>query len=282
MATHHIHATIKKLLKLSNQQLADMFNMDGQEARKDLLERQAKGELLVGSENCEGFDPIKGCPGHESDSTLKVRYDELKAKYEAILATADGHSSQTENVWQSGYAAGHDTGYERGKREAEQDVIHQKKETVEEEWESFWKEIVNNDDGTINIEQVKKELADFSFVMEQVPKIYCHITGDKMSKVTYHADDVIREADNHYRQCFEEDQTEDKCRVNAEYLCTFKDFDQWVNKASSWIAGHRKGTVICIDDAGNLCLIGEDFMAARDFKLFPVKAYRMIKTIEAV
>lgn len=52
----------------------------------------------------------------ESEDDLQVRYDELKAKYDAILATADGHSSQTENVWQSGYAAGHDAGYEKGKK----------------------------------------------------------------------------------------------------------------------------------------------------------------------
>lgn len=75
---------------------------------------------------------------------------------------------------------------------------------VEEIWESFWKPIVSNEDGTINIEQVKKELADFSFVMEQVPKVYCHITGDMMSKVMYRADDVIRMADDHFNEQLKE------------------------------------------------------------------------------
>lgn len=81
------------------------------------------------------------------------------------------------------------------------EVIHEHSDKpVQEIWESFWKPIVSNEDGTINIEQVKKELADFSFIMEQVPKVYCHITGDKMSKVMYRAKDVIRMADDHFNE----------------------------------------------------------------------------------
>jgi hypothetical protein len=45
--------------------------------------------------------------------TCQMNYAALKNKYDNILATADGHSSQTENVWQSGFAAGHDVGTER-------------------------------------------------------------------------------------------------------------------------------------------------------------------------
>lgn len=43
----------------------------------------------------------------------KVRYDELKERYDNILATEDGHESKTENVWQSGFATGHEAGYEK-------------------------------------------------------------------------------------------------------------------------------------------------------------------------
>lgn len=123
MATHHVHASIDGLLKLSNQKLAEMFNTNGAAVRLDLKLQKGKGHLYIGSENCEGFDPVKGCPGHENEDTQQDQYDELKAKYDAILATADGHSSQTENVWQSGYAAGHDVGYERGKRETRSGAV---------------------------------------------------------------------------------------------------------------------------------------------------------------
>jgi hypothetical protein len=39
---------------------------------------------------------------------LQQDYDFLKLKYDNILATESGHESKTENVWQSGYAAGHE------------------------------------------------------------------------------------------------------------------------------------------------------------------------------
>lgn len=236
MATHHVHTSIASLLNRTDDELSSMFNMDGQEARKELLERQANGELLVGSENCEGFDPIKGCPGHEENKypiggyapgnylckccicSCEFQGDKRAVQCEPCAEKAVGNlkdddqiianqmagMSIEEAIFQAGFTRGHNVGYERMKREAEQGVIHQRKDTVEEEWESFWKEIVTNEDGTINIEQIKKELADFSFVMEQVPKVYCHITGDAMSKVIYKAEDVIRVADDHFNKSLKE------------------------------------------------------------------------------
>ena len=61
----------------------------------------------------------------------------------------------------------------------------------------FWKDIVCNPDGSLNVEQVKKELADFNFIMDQIPKVYCHVTGDTLSKPMYYADSVIKCADDH-------------------------------------------------------------------------------------
>lgn len=69
---------------------------------------------------------------------LKQKFDELKEKYDNILATEDGHLSQTENVWQSGYATGHDLASEKHKQEFEriqQSAIHyaNRKDEVESE-----------------------------------------------------------------------------------------------------------------------------------------------------
>lgn len=41
------------------------------------------------------------------------KYEELQTKYDNILATEDGHESKTENVWQSGYASGHEAATEK-------------------------------------------------------------------------------------------------------------------------------------------------------------------------
>lgn len=70
--------------------------------------------------------------------------------------------------------------------------------------------------------------------------------------------------------------------LKAEFLFEFKDFEQWVNKASSWFTPYtRYDKTVCLDINGRACTIGEDFMKARDENLFPVKAYRLTRTVEA-
>ena len=76
------------------------------------------------------------------------------------------------------------------------------KEWIEES-NSFWKDIIYRD-GKIDEEQVLKELSDFYYVMKQVPRIYCHITGGKLSKVMYSAETIIAESNDYQQKCFEE------------------------------------------------------------------------------
>lgn len=59
-------------------------------------------------------------------------------------------------------------------------------------YDDFWKEIIEVD-GRIDMEQLKKELSDFQFIIGEVSKVYCEITGGRMSKVTYYADTVLSE-----------------------------------------------------------------------------------------
>lgn len=60
----------------------------------------------------------------------------------------------------------------------------------------FWKHIILTENGKLDVEQVKKELEDYYFMMEQVPKVYMHITDDQMSKPNYYAHAVIAVADD--------------------------------------------------------------------------------------
>ncbi len=62
---------------------------------------------------------------------------------------------------------------------------------VENVWQEFWADIVCNEDGSINLEQVKKELCDFYTVMQEVPKVYSEITGGLLSYITYPAETVL-------------------------------------------------------------------------------------------
>ena len=51
-----------------------------------------------------------------------------------------------------------------------------------EEYERFWKEIVENEDGSLNLEQIKKELADFSLLIGFVSKVYDTLSNGQVSK----------------------------------------------------------------------------------------------------
>lgn len=71
-------------------------------------------------------------------------------------------------------------------------------------WESFWKRICANPDGSLNLEAIQKELFDFHTVMEEVSKVYDAVTGGKISKVNTKAEHVITAAEEHYHEYFYE------------------------------------------------------------------------------
>lgn len=61
----------------------------------------------------------------------------------------------------------------------------------------------------------------------------------------------------------------------AEADQQFDNFQQWVNKASSWLTRHRdyhpeNFRATCADSKGRLCRNGGDFMRARDEGAFPI------------
>jgi len=68
----------------------------------------------------------------------------------------------------------------------------------EKKFEEDWKELVCNEDGTLNMDKVMRELYDYSFLLASVPKVYCHITGGKISKPNTLPGVVIAEADDSY------------------------------------------------------------------------------------
>lgn len=53
---------------------------------------------------------------------------------------------------------------------------------VLDNYENFWKEIVENPDGTINKDQIAKELYDFSRLISNLSSLYSYITGGMVSK----------------------------------------------------------------------------------------------------
>lgn len=54
----------------------------------------------------------------------------------------------------------------------------------------FWKDLIYTK-GKLDEKKVMNELSDFYYIMEQVPKVYCAVTGGRLSKLMYPADTVI-------------------------------------------------------------------------------------------
>lgn len=63
---HHMSASIEGLLKLSDKQLEKLTGLVGKQARRELKERKQRGEKVIQCSNdCVGFSPLTGCPGHK-------------------------------------------------------------------------------------------------------------------------------------------------------------------------------------------------------------------------
>lgn len=83
----------------------------------------------------------------------------------------------------------------------------------EEKYEEFWKEIVENPDGTLNKDAVMRELCDYSMILHNAGEVYWHVTGGAISKVNTCASAVISES---LRVCLEE--AEEYARAAEEPL----------------------------------------------------------------
>jgi hypothetical protein len=71
--------------------------------------------------------------------------------------------------------------------------------TERKECLEFWQDIIYKD-GKLDEEAVLKELYDYMIALQEVPKVYCAITGGKLSKVNYFADVVIGEYEDDLRK----------------------------------------------------------------------------------
>lgn len=69
-------------------------------------------------------------------------------------------------------------------------------------FEKFWRELVCNSDGTLNRDAVMRELHDYNTVLEEVPKVYDHITGGIFSKPNTRSAVIIDAAEAHYAEAY--------------------------------------------------------------------------------
>ena len=87
------------------------------------------------------------------------------------------------------------------------------------DWEDFWKEIVTDEDGNVDLDQIQKELSDYSYMLEEVPKVYCAITNNTLSKPFYKAETVITMAQDiqteEYKDWFKDEVEEIVINITA-------------------------------------------------------------------
>jgi len=81
---------------------------------------------------------------------------------------------------------------------------------VQKDYEEYWKDIIEKD-GVVDMEQVKKELSDFRYIIEQLPKVYMHITNGILSKHMYSAETIIRLHDD-----IRTEEIENACKETAQ------------------------------------------------------------------
>lgn len=70
------------------------------------------------------------------------------------------------------------------------------------DYREFWARIVENDD-QLDVEKVARELADYKYLLDNVPKVYAHATGGKLSKPFYAPEQVIEVIRDHVGQLVE-------------------------------------------------------------------------------
>jgi hypothetical protein len=73
----------------------------------------------------------------------------------------------------------------------------------EREYDEFWRDIVENPDGTLNKDQVMRELSDYSGLMRRAAEVYEHVTGGRISKPETAARAVIQQHDEHVMEAVE-------------------------------------------------------------------------------
>jgi len=71
-------------------------------------------------------------------------------------------------------------------------MSEEKELTKEEIYNKYWKEIVENKDGSLNKKKIICELADYYNLMDGLPELYCHITNNGVSKLNTKKSEIIK------------------------------------------------------------------------------------------
>ena len=89
---------------------------------------------------------------------------------------------------------------------------------------AFWASVFGPDGMTA--EQVRDELNDYHFLLEQVPKVYDAVSGGRLSKTNYHAGTVITEFEDYLSSFVEDAAKEARAISDASLNEVIHQFDE--------------------------------------------------------
>jgi len=75
----------------------------------------------------------------------------------------------------------------------------------EQDFAEFWAGIVCNPDGSLNVDQVKRELFDYHVCMQEWSKVYYELTDGQLSKPNTAALHIIDAVNEHFRRLYEQE-----------------------------------------------------------------------------
>jgi len=67
-------------------------------------------------------------------------------------------------------------------------------------YKEFWAPLLENPDGTLNLDAVKRELHDYHYLMGAASRVYGHVTGGMVSKTNTLPSAVISVHDDHVQE----------------------------------------------------------------------------------
>ncbi len=90
------------------------------------------------------------------------------------------------------------------------------KDKVENDWQNLWKDICTTENGELDMENIKNELYDYHFLMNQASELYDYISNGKLCKTNYFASVLKSQHDDRIKEALEE-QKEDILDILKAY-----------------------------------------------------------------
>jgi len=88
------------------------------------------------------------------------------------------------------------------------------KEKIDGVWEAVWKDILENPDGSLDVDSIRRELHDYAVLFKSVQTAYSHLTGGEINHPFTQLDVLIPYVDLYYEEMmsvgYQEEQEEEE------------------------------------------------------------------------